>query len=54
MDNYTGIRVGIDIKLGEELPVDDGLITAIIIMTELKNRSPKVFTVALKAMQGLE
>lgn len=53
-DDYKGIRVGVEIKLGEKLPIDDGLITNIIIMTELKNRNPKAFKAAIAAMQEME
>lgn len=53
-DEYKGIRVGVEVKLGEQMPFDDGLLTTMIIMTELKNRNPKAFKVALQAMHDMD
>ena len=52
-DDYKGIRVGVEVKLGESLPPSE-LIVTVILLEEIKRRDPKAYKAAVKAIEETE
>lgn len=54
-DDYKGIRVGVELRLGERLPeADPDLAVALLLLLELKGRDPKVFRAAMLAINAMD
>jgi hypothetical protein len=49
-DDYKGIKVGVEIKLGERLPSSQ-LAIVVILLEEIRNKYPREYAAAVKAIQ---
>jgi len=54
-DDYKGIRVGVEVRLGERLPeADPELAVAVLLLLELKGKHPKAFKAAMLAINAMD
>jgi len=53
-DEYKGIKIGVEVKLGERLPGDDDLAVTLLLLLELKSKHPKAFKAAMLAIAEMD
>ena len=54
-DDYKGIRVGVEVLLGERLPeADPELTVCLLLLLELKGKHPKGFKAAMLAVNAMD